>query len=445
GLEEIFFGGARGGGKTDWLIGDFLFHWKEFGDHVRGILFRRTYPALEKIIDRCREIYSKIPGAKYLKVPERTWYFPGGATLKLRHLDRDDDPDKYQGHDYSWIAFDDVTLWPDSKKIDKLRACLRSPHNIYKRFLSTGNPGGPGHNWVKARYISPAPPNKAFWLKINEMSVKAKFIPSKLSDNIILDKSDPDYRNRLAMVGNPEQVRAWLEGDWDIVAGGMFDDIWVRGTHVIEPFEIPSSWFIDRSFDWGASKPFSVGWWAESDGTLAPNGKIYARGTLFRIAEWYGVKKQGGVVEANKGIGLTPKEIAKGIIEREKRWRIHDRVYAGPADRAIFSKESGGESIANQMEDVDVDWDKGNSDPGSRVTRWQIMRTMFKNSLVWPMEEPGLFFFNTCVDGAIRTVPSAVRDDKKTDDIDTNSEDHALDEIGYRVMEGSAAVSEFLG
>ena len=42
---------------------------------------------------------------------------------------------------------------------------------------------------------------------------------------------------------------------------------------------------IDRSFDWGSSKPFSVGWWAESDGTTAPNGKTYPRGSLSKDGE----------------------------------------------------------------------------------------------------------------------------------------------------------------
>ena len=68
------------------------------------------------------------------------------------------------------------------------------------------------------------------------------------------------------MQGGPRE-RAWLFGDWDITAGGMFDDLWDASVHVVQPFEIPGTWYLDRSFDWGSSKPYSVGWWAESDGS----------------------------------------------------------------------------------------------------------------------------------------------------------------------------------
>ena len=106
-----------------------------------------------------------------------------------------------------------------------------------------------------------------------EGGMTRQYIPAKLKDNPTLAKNDPDYADRLSALGTPELVRAMLDGDWDIVAGGMFDDVWKKDVHIIEPFRIPKTWIVDRSFDWGSSRPFSVCWWAESDGTEATPGR----------------------------------------------------------------------------------------------------------------------------------------------------------------------------
>ena len=425
-VPEIFFGGARGGGKSDWLIAEAFRHCAKYEDVARAILFRRSYPELEEIEKRCLELYLRT-GAKWHS-QKRTWLFPAGGTLKLRFLENIKDAGNYQGHQYTLIGFDELTRWATMEPVDMIRACLRSAvPDIHKRFLLTGNPGGPGHNAVKLRYIDPAPPMRLFDIKDRSGRVlnQAMYIPSRLKDNPALTRADPTYANRLRMVGSPELVRAWLEGDWDIVAGGMFDDVWNNNVHIIEPFEIPPSWRIERSFDWGSSKPFSIGWWAIADGTIA-NKRRYPRGTLFRIAEWYGWNGR-----PNEGLRMLPDQIADGILQREKAngWRVNP----GPADPSIYD-HSTGISVGTQMENRGVYWTRGIASPGSRVTRWQILRKRLRASLQQPMEEPGIFLFSNCHHGAIRTLPIASRDDKNQDDIDTHQEDHTLDEIGYMVM-----------
>src|SRR4051812_21028293 len=177
----------------------------------------------------------------------------------------------------------------------------------------TANPGGVGHNWYKARYVDPAPALTPFYDSMQR--TWRVFIPSRLEDNPKLAANDPDYwmRVQAAANGRTDLVKAWRYGDWDVVAGGMFDDVWRASHHVIEPFQIPYHWRVDRSFDWGSSKPFSVGWWAESDGTQAPNGRVYPRGTLFRITEWYGWNGQ-----PNVGVKMLAVDVAKKIVETEK-------------------------------------------------------------------------------------------------------------------------------
>ena len=235
-------------------------------------------------------------------------------------------------------------------------------------------------------------------------------------------KSDPEYVNRLKDSGAEWLVRAWLYGDWDIVAGGMFDDVWKREKHVIEPFEVPKSWRVDRSFDWGSSAPFSVQWWAESDGTPAPDEKVYPRGTLFHIAEWYGYNGN-----PNEGIKMLASEIARGILDIERN--MNRRVSPAGADPSIFAT-SNGTSIADEMARVGVRWEKADN---ARKAGWEKMRRLMKASLQERMEEAGLYVFNTCRQ-FIRTVPSLPRDGRDMEDLDTTTEDHIADAARYRIM-----------
>lgn len=432
-IEDVFTGGGRGGGKSDGLLGSFMKHSRQFKRYARGILFRQTYDELEEIESRALEIFQPLK-AKY-KLQRRTFYMPWGGRLKLRYLDRPKDAGRYQGHQYTWMGFDELTKWATPEPIDQLRACLRSAAGVPCVFRATGNPGGPGHSWVKRRYVDPAPLGwEPFFDEENE--TRRVYIPSTLKDNRILQMNDPNYwkRVRASAAGNEALLRAWAEGDWDIVAGGAIDDVWHRSVHVIEPFDIPESWFIDRSLDWGSAAPYSIGIWAESDGTEAPNGITYPRGTLFRIYEIYGWD--------GKNANVGTRETAKQVAEKLKKF-IFDlpygsRISKGPADGQIFNKEATGKgrAIIDEFKDVGIDWHKADKSPGSRKAGLETMR----NRLVASTElidtsfsdEPGLFIFSNCKQ-FIRTVPVLTRDEADPDDVDSNSEDHVYDESRYRL------------
>ncbi len=110
--------------------------------------------------------------------------------------------------------------FPDPTPIMKLKATLRSASGVPTGFRCTGNPGGPGHQWVKGRYIDPAPRGYAPIID-DETGLQRVFIPAKVADNPILLDNDPAYVARLKASGSPELVRAWLEGDWDIELGEL--------------------------------------------------------------------------------------------------------------------------------------------------------------------------------------------------------------------------------
>lgn len=281
-----------------------------------------------------------------------------------------------------------------------------------------------GNSWVKSHFIDPAPPG----IVIREPGKMERVrIRGYHFENTDLMTADPEYVTRLRSIINPNKRRAWLQASWDIVAGGIFDSVWRDEVHAIEPFKIPLAWRIDRSFDWGSSRPFSVGWWAMADGSQVQTGfdengpvmRTFPRGTLFRIAEWYGWNGR-----PNEGSMMLASEIARGILKREEEMGIRGRVKPGPADSAIFDTQNG-VCIADDMARIGVRWERADKSPGSRRNGWERMRDMFAAGLDFPMERPGLFVFNTCRQ-FLRTVPNLPRDERDPDDVPTNVEDHCL-------------------
>lgn len=215
-FDDVLFGGARGGGKTDALLGDWAIHASHSHGFARGILIRRTYQELEEVIARSKEIYEPL-GATFGLV-SHTWTFPDGAVLKMRSLDRDEDAAKYQGHSYDWIGVDEAGNFPSPGPIDKMRGTMRNAHGVRCVLRLTANPGGVGQQWLKERYIDPAPPLTAF----KTGTLWRMFIPSRLRDNRRLLDSDPTYVDRLKASGPAWLVRAWLDGDWSASAGKDF-------------------------------------------------------------------------------------------------------------------------------------------------------------------------------------------------------------------------------
>ena len=196
------------------MLGKFALKQNTHGKDAVGIFFRSTREDLKEAVERSKDIYTPL-GAKYV---DRQWTFPGGARLKFEYLERDKDAQNYQGHSYTDLFFEELTNWASPDPINKLRATLRSATGVPCQLHATGNPGGPGHQWVKARYIDPCPTGgKMLWEEyknpFTQKSVKMSrvFIPSKLSDNPTLMR-DPGYVARLYQSGSAELVRAWLHG-----------------------------------------------------------------------------------------------------------------------------------------------------------------------------------------------------------------------------------------
>jgi hypothetical protein len=421
---EVFYGGARGGGKTDGMIGDWLQHSALYGEPAIGIFVRRNRTQLSEVIARTKYLFPKI-GAKYNETRSE-WVMPGGSRLRFVYLERDSDAENYQGHNYTRVYIEEVTNFPSPGPIDKLRATLRSTAGVPVGMRLTGNPGGPGHNWVKHRYIDPDPRGLKVIVEREtvdmpdgskfEAEIERVFIPSKLRDNALLINSQPTYILQLRQSGSEQLVKAWLDGDWNSIQGAYFSDF-SPDRHVLHQdfvAQIPKHWTRFRAFDWGSAKPFSVGWYAVSDGTMTG----MPHGALIKYREFYGWNGK-----PNQGLKMSASAVAKAILAREREDRDKGLYISyGLADPAIFI-EDGGPSIAEAMLVEGCAWQRADN---KRITGWEQLHIRFQ------ADPPLLYFVEGC-EHTIRTISTLQHDESRPEDVDTDGEDHAGDETRYAV------------
>lgn len=457
--DEILYGGARGGGKSYGFLLHFLEHALTWGHMARGIIFRRRFVDLESLIEDSFRVFGPIGGRFFVGGGRPHWYIPGGGILRFRYLEKEKHAALYQGHAYTWIGIEEAGTYSSYNPIQMLRGCLRSAFGVPVRLLLNANPGGIGHSWLKQRYVDPAPPGQHMIERMEDLAGEVRewrrvFIPAKVTDNPSLMLNDPQYVARLQMI-RPEWLRrAWLSGDWNIVpAGGMFDDILSEeglAKVALAPFDIPAGWRVYRALDWGSAKPFSVGWWAVTDGNdvTTRDGRTltFPKKTLIRVAEWYGTA--GDADNPNKGCGLLAAKVAREIQKRERRMFPDRQVHPGPADTQIYAEEGHERSIADEMRDPDatgkndgVRWIKANKGPGSRVNGWEALRRVLTNAIEHPHEKPGMFVFDTCRHW-LRSVPVLPRDSLDPEDVDSDAEDHIADETRYMLTTTRPTIEE---
>ncbi len=423
--DDVGFGGARGGGKSDAVIGDWISHEEMYGAAAIGMAFRRHRVELVELMARAKQVLTPLGYTWH----ESDKYFDGpkGGRLRFTYLENDTDAQGYQGHSYTRLYAEEMGTFPNEAPIGLLAATLRSGHGVPCQFKGTCNPGGPGHQWVKARYGLAGRPQQTigpiefeFENPFTKKKIKKTrmFIPSRVGDNRYLGD---DYIGNLYQSGGKSIVDKWLYGDWDAVEGAFFDS-WDANKHVIRPFAIPREWLRFRSMDWGFASPFSVGWWAVVQDDFEHEGRIIPRGALVRYREWY------GSTAPNTGQRLTAEQVAEGIKERDAGETIKGNSVLDPAAFA----QQGGPSIGERIAAAKVYFSPADN---KRVTErgamggWDQMRAR----LIGIDGVPMIYCFSTCKD-SIRTIPSLQHDPDKPEDLDTDGEDHAADEWRYSCM-----------
>lgn len=405
--KHIGYGGARGGGKS-WFVRTKAKLLALNYPGIKMLIVRRTYPEL--LNNHINFLIPELYGIAHYNKSDKVFTFQNGSTIKFGYCKDDGDLLQYQGAEFDIIFLDEATQLSEYQ-MKTIVACLRGVNSFPKRIYYTCNPGGQGHQYIKRIFI-----DKRY--EDGEIPEDYEFIQALVGDNKALMESQPDYVRQLEAL--PPKIReAWLNGSWDVYEGQYFEEFADRPdhymdrqwTHVIEPFEIPSSWSIYRGFDWGYNHPFSCGWWA-----IDPDGVMY------RILELYGCTKT-----PNEGVKWTPDQVFKEIhrIECEHRW-LKGKKITGIADPAIWNAEYG-ESIAETASRNMVYFSKGDHE---RLAGWMQMhyRLSFDEN-GFPM----MYVFRNCR-GFIRTIPILMYDEHKVEDIDTDGEDHIADETRYVCM-----------
>ena len=427
---EVFYGGAAGGGKSDALVVEALR--QVHIPHYRGLLVRKTFPECRELIDKSLWYYKKAyPKARY-NATEHRWTFPTGARIDFGSLQHEQDKIKYQGQAFDYIGLDELTHFLQSEYDFLKSRCRPNGEGTVCYVRSTGNPGGIGHQWVKDRFITAGPPKTTIWdwsewYEPDGRRVRKKlsrcFIPSSIFDNDALMKNDPMYVARLAALPEAER-NAFLYGDWNTFSGQVFRE-WKDdpdhyadriGTHVINPFEIPSTWGVWCGMDWGYSRPYAIGWFA-----VDPDGRIY------HIRELYGCTGT-----PNQGVHEEPAVVSDRIAEIEEQDpNLKGKRIQRVGDPAIWGTQ-GTQSIGDIFDRRRQYFNKGNNSRIDGKMQLHHRLAMDENGI------PMMYIFNTCKN-FIRTLPSLVYDEKKVEDIDTRQEDHAYDMCRYVLMDNPMA------
>lgn len=415
---EVLFGGSAGPGKTDCLVIEATRHVSIPG--YKGLLLRRTFPQLQEIIDRCFTYYP-LMGGKY-KSSEHRWYFPSGAIVQLGHMQFENDKYNYQGKEYHFVGFDELTQFTKDQYLYMFSRVRSTSPDIPTRIRATTNPGGIGHYWVKERFIDGKTPERSYI--DSKTGLTLAFIPATIEDNPSLYFNDPVYLARLEAL--PELERKRLRyGIWDAFDGQVLTEL-SKSLHSVEPFEVPVEWERYFVFDWGFAKPFSCGWYA-----------LDYDGVLYRYREWYGCKES----EPDVGLKMPAYEVARGILERERgdpkmRMRIADPSIWHPRPQTR-RRESKGPTIQEDMANEGLYFLKADNDRlqgKMQVHKRLKVAESIDDETGEIMVEDSLFKCFNNHDGFWRTLPNLQENPKNPEDVDTTAEDHIYDEFRYMCM-----------
>lgn len=394
---ETLFGGAAGGGKSYGQLVDALLYALKY-PKSKQIIFRRTFPDLERSIIRTSlELYPK-EIASY-NSSKHIWRFKNGSIIDFGYIDNENDVYQYQSAEYDVIRFDELTHFTEYMYVYMISRCRGA--NPYPKYIkSSTNPGGVGHSWVKERFIDIGESNTIHNIKQEDGTTTSRiFIPSLVQDNLFLMSNDPEYLIRLQNLPEKEK-KALLYGEWDIFDGQFFTEF-KRNIHVCKPFEIPKTWRIFRTRDYGLD--MCACYWIALDWNM--NAYVYKE-----------------LYESN----LIVSEAAKKINEMTT-----EDIYCDYAPPDLWNRNRDtGKSTSDIFAESGQYLTKADN---NRVTGWLAVHEWLKVI----EDEQGqktckLHIFSNCVN-LIRTLPAVQHDEKNPNDVANEPHEltHAPDALRY--------------
>ena len=437
-VRQIMYGGAAGGGKSHALRMDGIICCLQ-NPGLQGYLFRRTYGELKDNHLIPIQNMAIPPSVAIWKETDRKLVFHNGSFLQFCFAEDLADVFKYQGAEMHLLLIDEAALFmPDQLKFLRTRVRLGgwkpAPEfeGMFPRIGIGSNPGGPSHNFLRGVFLEQARPMHVF----HDKTTKTKkspgwssiYIPARMDDNPHLDVEG--YEGTFTAL-SPERAKALRDGDWDVVSGAALSML-DKNIHQLRNFRPPRHWTHIMAIDWGTAKPFSVGWYAVSEGAWlkARNDREHdvwlPPGAVIRFAEWYGWNG-----EADMGSRRSASMVAEGILEREEKMglppvdiRVGDpQMWAsqdGPSPQQNMRTATEGRFILRQ----------GRRDRKANYTTMveRLMGEWTEDDARQPM-----FFATEGCSNWWRTAPGLVLDDLEPDKgpATRHQEDHVYDEVCF--------------
>ena len=408
-VYEILYGGARGGGKTDagivWLLKGTT------NPNFIGLVVRRNHSDLRNWLDRASQLYV---GAKFTGKPT-TIEFPNGAKIYTAHLKDKDAYQSTQGWNINRLLIEEVGQIPREEDYLKLLSSVRSTTDIKPQVFLTANPGGSGHNWLKARFgIGQKKSGVAHRGKVsNRYRI---YIPATIDDNPTLKNSDPDYVNFLESLPEPLKS-AWRNGDWDVFAGQYFKE-YHPAKHIISDEKAKKLGFGSENnlkyigIDWGYSAPFCA-LWIE----VTPDNRVFC------YRELYGTEKHP--MEWGEQIrSMTQEDIVMSLGD-PSMWTRNPMSWSNPASQMYSDRSIANALMGDAGDPLVPNLQPANND---RINGWRNLAQMMHYT---KDTEPNFFIIKGTCPNLARTIPEQICDERRPEDLNTTLEDHCVDALRY--------------
>ena len=420
GPTAIGYGGARGGGKSHWLLAQMGVDDCQRVAGLKCLLLRKVGKAnLEHFEDLRRKLFNKLPHE--FSAFRGVLTFRNGSRIIAGHFQNEKDIDAYLGLEYDVIGIEEATTLTSRKYQDITTCCRTSKPNWRPRIYSTTNPGGVGHAWYRTKFVLPM---------LEKKESSTRFVPARVGDNAF---NNPEYRKVLENLTG-WQKRAWLDGDWDIAAGQYFTTF-RRDAHVLDDFDET------RAVEWFAAFDYGFAHY-----TVALLGCRDGDGNTFIVdehAERLWLPQRHGI--AIRGM------IGKHKIVADRGLRSTDRVETRPLEVAdlkrfvagadVFSRQGDGSTVAQQYARHGINLKPASMD---RLNGWAEVQQAFGDSDHGI--RPTLFIHKRC-GRLIETLPTLQHDPNRPEDVlkvDADEEgvggDDAADALRYLVATKSRSV-----
>ena len=373
GPTAIGYGGARGGGKSHWMLAQMGVDDCQRLPGLKALLLRRVGKSnLEAFEDLRRRLFVGLPHE--FKAHKGLLEFANGSRIFAGNYQTEADIDKYLGLEYDLIGIEETSQLTYRKYLDISTCCRTSKQNWRPRIYSTTNPGGVGHAWYRQKFVVPM---------MERRETDTRFIPARVTDN---RWNNPDYVRVLESLTG-WQKRAWLDGDWDIAAGQFFTNF-RRDVHVLNDFDLIRGREFFAAMDYGFAH-YTVVLLGCKDG----DGNIF-------------------IVDEHAERMWLPQRHASGIRSMLARHglRLEDlkRIVAG-AD--VFSRQGDGSTVAQQYERQGIRLRPANMD---RLNGWAEVMQRFgdvENGI-----RATLYIHQRCK-RLVETIPALQHDPNRPEDV----------------------------